>query len=104
MRCTYTIWEFSLFRCPFHVYLSVGSEPPSTGSVGSAPLSLSWPIPFVVWHVAVGGSIGEVEQVASRFTKDAVIVFEDPSAIELLAPPLKLIHGLETLVMGPPGV
>ena len=40
---------------------------------------------------------------ASRFPQDAVIVFEDSSAMELLAPPLKLIHGLETFGMGSPG-
>ena len=38
-----------------------------------------------------------------RFPKDAVIVFEYRSLGDALAPPLKLIHGLETFVLGPPG-
>ena len=49
------------------------------------------------------GSVAQVEQIAARFPKDAVIVFENGSVGDLLAPPLKLIHGLESFVLGPPG-
>lgn len=49
------------------------------------------------------GSVSAVEQVAKEFPEDAVIVFEYSRLGGLLAPPLKLIHGLETFVLGPPG-
>ena len=49
------------------------------------------------------GSVAVVEQVATRFPKDAVIVFENSLLGDFLAPPLKIIHGLETFVKGPPG-
>ena len=49
------------------------------------------------------GSIEAVEDVASRFPEHSVIVFERSGMGQLLAPPLKIIHGLDTFVMGPPG-
>ena len=49
-----------------------------------------------------GGSASQVERVASIFPEDAVVVLEGSSAMEILAPPLKLVHGLETFVMGSP--
>ena len=49
------------------------------------------------------GSVAQVELIAASFPEDAVIVFENASVGDLLAPPLKLIHGLETFVLGPPG-
>jgi 4-amino-4-deoxy-L-arabinose transferase-like glycosyltransferase len=49
------------------------------------------------------GSIAAVEQVATVFPKDAIIVFENSPLGIALAPPLKFIHGLEVFVLGPSG-
>jgi len=49
------------------------------------------------------GSADAVEQIAVRFPGDAVIVFDNTALGNILAPPLKLIHGLETFVLGPAG-
>ena len=49
------------------------------------------------------GSVEAVEGLASRFPEDSVIVFEQSGMGQLLAPPLKIIHGLDAFVMGPPG-
>ena len=49
------------------------------------------------------GSTEQVELVASRFPENAVIVFEGAFGGTMVAPPLKLIHGLETFVLGSQG-
>lgn len=50
------------------------------------------------------GTVRSVENLAQKFPEDAIIVFDNSTLGDILAPSLKLIHGRETFVIGPPGV
>lgn len=69
------------------------------GAVLSAFLAISflaqtWPLGrFVDWK----GSVNFVAELSRRFTKDDVVIFEQPRSIHLLALPLWAVHGLNVL-------